>query len=101
MSFTLFLLRSFFSELEFDIVNLIPYLISSIIGIILGYVYFNFFSRRIINNRFVYVYFPAFTLFLITGYTGLSGFWLFEDLIFMLSFMVCCQELVKSNQKSL
>ena len=62
-AFLMFLGHSAFSDIDFNVINLIIYLISSFIGAIVSYVYYHFFSRQISNNRYLYIFFPGFIFF--------------------------------------
>jgi len=100
MSVTIFLLRGFSSEIELNIINFIPYLLSSVIGATLVYLYLYLFpSQR--KDKFLTFFIPGVVLMVLIITTGLSGFWLIDELILMLCFIFGGQELSKTESKSL
>ena len=100
MSVTIFLLRGFYSEIELNLVNFIPYLLSSIVGVALVFLYLYLFpSQR--KDKFLTFFIPGVVLMVLIITTGLSSFWLIDELILMLCFIFGGQELSKSESKSL
>jgi Na+/melibiose symporter-like transporter len=100
MSVTLFLLRGFYSEIELNLVNLIPYLLSSVIGSTLVFLYLYIFpSQR--KDKFLTFFIPGVVLMVLIITTGLSSLWLIDELILMLCFIFGGQELSTPESKSL
>lgn len=100
MSVAIFLFRGFFSEIELNIVNLIPFLLSSVIGATLAFLYLYLFpSQR--KYKFLTFFIPGVVLEVLIITTGLSNFWLIDELILMLCFIIGGQELSKPESKSL
>ncbi|MBT3136926.1 hypothetical protein KL866_17840 [Alteromonas sp. ALT199] len=100
MSVTIFLLRGFYSEIELNLINLTPYLLSSVIGAVLAFLYIYLFpSQR--KDKFLTFFIPGVILTVLIITTGLSSFWLIDELILMLCFIFGGQELSKAESKSL
>ncbi|GHF02355.1 hypothetical protein [Thalassotalea profundi] len=100
MSVTLFLLRGFYDEIELTLVNLLPYLLSSVIGAALVFLYLYLFpSQR--KDKFLTFFIPGIVLMVVIITTGLSSFWLIDELILMLCFVFGGQEISKAESKPL
>jgi hypothetical protein len=100
MAITLFLLRGFNSEIELTLIEFVPCILSSGIGAILVFLYLYFFpSQR--KDKFITFFIPGVVLMLAIITTGLSSFWLIDELILMLSFIFGGQQLSESVEKSL
>jgi len=100
MAVTLFLLRSFNSEIELTLINLIPYILSSAIGAILVFLYLYFFpSQR--KDKFLTFFIPGVVLMVALIKTDLSSFWFIDELTLMMSFMFSGQQLSEPIENSL
>jgi hypothetical protein len=100
MAITLFLLRGFNSEIELTLIEFVPCILSSGIGATLVFLYLYFFpSQR--KDKFITFFIPGVVLMLAIITTGLSSFWLIDELILMLSFIFGGQQLSESVEKSL
>ena len=99
MAVTLFLMRGYYGEVEFTPINLIPYLISALFGVIVVLLYLHVFpSQR--KDKFLTFFIPGIVLTIGLLQTGLADLWLIDELMFMLSFMFSGQELSKNTEKS-
>jgi hypothetical protein len=100
MAVTLFLLRGFNSEIELTLIEFVPYILSSSIGATLVFLYLYLFpSQR--KDKFITFFIPGVILMIVIITTGLSRFWLVEELILMLSFIFGGQQLSEFSEKSL
>jgi len=101
MSITLFIMDGYiYSKIELVPLNLIPYLFSSFIGVILVLLYLYLFPSQRVNS-FLTFFFPGMVFMVTLIVTGSADFWLINELIFALAFMFGGQELSNTEVKSL
>lgn len=101
MSVTLFIMHGYvYSKIELVVVNLIPYLFSSLLGVTLVLLYlFVFPNQR--KNKFFTFFIPGMIFMVVLIVTGLAELWLIDELILALAFIFGGQELSKAEVKSL
>ncbi|NMP31847.1 hypothetical protein HII17_09745 [Thalassotalea sp. M1531] len=99
MAATLFALRAFNDETRLAVVNLIPLLFSAILGAGLSFLFYlsvkNILHKHLIKSPFLASFFPALSLMLVVIMTGAATYWLIDDLLLMLSFMMSLQQIAK------
>ena len=101
MSLTLFIMNGYvYSKIEFVPINLIPYLFSSFLGVALVLLYlFIFPSQR--KNTFFTFFIPSMVFMVVLIVTGVADFWLIDELILALAFILAGQEFSNTEDKPL
>lgn len=97
----LFGLKVFNDEIDFNLLNTLPYLISSIVGGLLAVLYCQLFGWKLTKFPAVFSIVPAILLLVLIMFIGLDDMWLVDGLVFFISFMLISLHHLERKSKSL
>lgn len=95
-----FSLEVFSSDIEFQYINIIPYFVSSLIGGLIGVLYYKFIGFRFTKYQFLsnLIATALFTLLIIKS--GVFNYWILYDLALLVSFILTLSNLSENKRKS-
>jgi len=94
-----FALEVFTNEIVFEVKNILPYFVSSIIGASAGLIYFKFLGFKFIKYQFLSCVISSVLFSFIILQSGLIQYWILHDLTLSVSFMLIVFNLLENKRK--
>tara|TARA_B110000091_G_C13542631_1_gene361077 strand:+ start:276 stop:626 length:351 start_codon:yes stop_codon:yes gene_type:complete len=88
-------------EIAFQFQNILPYLISALIGTGVGIIYFQFVGFRFTKFQFISCVVPTILFSVLITKSGLNHYWVLNELTLMVAFLMVIINSIENKRKSL
>jgi len=96
-----FALDVFSENVAFQLQNILPYLISALIGTGVGVIYFQFVGFRFTKFQFISSVIPTIVFSILITKFGLHHYWILNELTLMVAFLLVIINSIENKHKSL